>query len=82
MTSTSAVHAVGGLPHILDITDIAGHHIYDVIWFTVEIASYWIWLILELLAQEWVVMEKLRDYLLGPKITMYTDNNHSCMSRE
>ena len=31
MTSTSAVHAVGGVPHILDITDIARHHIYDVI---------------------------------------------------
>ena len=30
---------------------------------------------LELLALKWAVMEKLRDYLLGSKFTIYTDNN-------
>ena len=30
---------------------------------------------LELLALKWVVMEKCRDYLLGSKFTIYTDNN-------
>ena len=30
---------------------------------------------LELLALKWVVTEKLRDYLLGSKFTVYTDNN-------
>ena len=30
---------------------------------------------LEILALKWVVMEKLRDYLLGSKFTVYTDNN-------
>ena len=30
---------------------------------------------LELLALKWVVMEKLRDYPLGSKFTIYTDNN-------
>ena len=30
---------------------------------------------LELLAVKWAVMEKLRDYLLGSKFTVYTDNN-------
>ena len=30
---------------------------------------------LELLALKWEVMEKLRDYLLGSKFTIYTDNN-------
>ena len=30
---------------------------------------------LELLALKWAVMEKLRDYLLGSKFTVYTDNN-------
>ena len=30
---------------------------------------------LELLALKWVVMEKFRDYLLGSKFTIYTDNN-------
>ena len=30
---------------------------------------------LELLALKWVVMEKLGDYLLGSKFTIYTDNN-------
>ena len=30
---------------------------------------------LELLALNWVVMGKLRDYLLGSKFTIYTDNN-------
>ena len=30
---------------------------------------------LELLALKWVVMEKLRAYLLGSKFTVYTDNN-------
>ena len=30
---------------------------------------------LELLALKWAVMEKLRDYLLGSKLTIYTDNN-------
>ena len=30
---------------------------------------------LGLLALKWVVMEKLRDYLLGSMFTLYTDNN-------
>ena len=30
---------------------------------------------LELLAVKWVVMEKLRDYLLGSMFVVYTDNN-------
>ena len=30
---------------------------------------------LEMLGLMWVVMEKLRDYLLGSKFKMYTDNN-------
>ena len=30
---------------------------------------------LELLALKWAVTEKLRDYLLGSKFTVYTDNN-------
>ena len=30
---------------------------------------------LELLALKWVVTEKLRDYLLGSKFTVYTNNN-------
>ena len=30
---------------------------------------------LELLALKWAVMEKLRDYLLGSKFTIYADNN-------
>ena len=30
---------------------------------------------LELLALKWTVTEKLRDYLLGSKFTVYTDNN-------
>ena len=30
---------------------------------------------LELLALKWAVTEKLRDYLLGSKFTIYTDNN-------
>ena len=30
---------------------------------------------LELLTLKWAVMEKLRDYLLGSKFTVYTDNN-------
>ena len=30
---------------------------------------------LELLALRWAVTEKLRDYLLGSKFTVYTDNN-------
>ena len=30
---------------------------------------------LELLALKWVVTEKPRDYLLGSKFTVYTDNN-------
>ena len=30
---------------------------------------------LELLAVKWVVMERLRDYLLGSKFTGYTDNS-------
>ena len=29
---------------------------------------------LELLALKWAVMEKLKDYLLGSKFTVYTDN--------
>ena len=29
----------------------------------------------ELLALKWAVMEMLRDYLLGSKFTIYTDNN-------
>ena len=33
------------------------------------------WAKLELLALEWPVTEKLRDYLLGSKFTIYTDNN-------
>ena len=31
--------------------------------------------ILEFLALKRVVIEKLRDYLLGPKFSVYTDNN-------
>ena len=31
--------------------------------------------ILELLALKWAVTEKFRDYLLGLKFTVYTDNN-------
>ena len=30
---------------------------------------------LELLALKWAVLEKLRNYLLGSKFTIYTDNN-------
>ena len=30
---------------------------------------------LELLTLKWVMMEKVRDYLLGSKFTIYTDNN-------
>ena len=30
---------------------------------------------LELLVLKWAVTEKLRDYLLGSKFTIYTDNN-------
>ena len=30
---------------------------------------------LELLALKWAVTEKFRDYLLGSKFTVYTDNN-------
>ena len=30
---------------------------------------------LELLALKWAVIEKLRDYLLGSKFTVYTNNN-------
>ena len=30
---------------------------------------------LELLALKWAVTEKLRDYLLGSKFTIYTNNN-------
>ena len=30
---------------------------------------------LELLALRWAVTKKLRDYLLGSKFTVYTDNN-------
>ena len=30
---------------------------------------------LELLVLKWAVTEKLRDYLLGSKFTVYTDNN-------
>ena len=30
---------------------------------------------LELLVLKWMVTEKLRDYLLGSKFTIYTDNN-------
>ena len=30
---------------------------------------------LELLTLKWVVMEKLRDYLLGAMFAIYTDNN-------
>ena len=30
---------------------------------------------LQLLALKWVVTEKLRDYLLGSKFTVYTNNN-------
>ena len=30
---------------------------------------------LELLALKWAVIEKLRDYLLGSKLTVYTNNN-------
>ena len=30
---------------------------------------------LELLALRWAVTEKFRDYLLGSKFTIYTDNN-------
>ena len=30
---------------------------------------------LELLALKWVVMEKFRDYLLGSRFQVYTDNN-------
>ena len=30
---------------------------------------------LELLVLKWAVTEKLRDYILGSKFTIYTDNN-------
>ena len=30
---------------------------------------------LELLVLKWAVTEKLSNYLLGPKFTVYTDNN-------
>ena len=30
---------------------------------------------LELLTLKWAVMEKLRNYLLGSKFTIYIDNN-------
>ena len=42
MSSTSAVHAVRSLPHILNITDVAGHYIYNFIRFAVKVASYWV----------------------------------------
>ena len=37
---------------------------------------------LELLLLEWAVMEKLWDYLKGPKCTMYMDNNPLVYVRE
>ena len=37
---------------------------------------------LELLALKWVVTEKLRDYLLGSKFTIYADNNPLAYMKE
>ena len=37
---------------------------------------------LELLALKWAMMEKLQDFLLGSKFTMYTDNNPLAYVRE
>ena len=37
---------------------------------------------LELLALKWAVTEKLRDYLLGSKFTIYTDNNQLAYVKE
>ena len=37
---------------------------------------------LELLALKWAVTEKLRDYLLGSKFTVYTDNNPPAYVKE
>ena len=37
---------------------------------------------LELLALKWAMTEKLQDYLLGSKFTVYTDNNPLAYARE
>lgn len=36
---------------------------------------------LELLALKWAVTDKFRDYLLGSKFTVFTDNNPLCYLR-
>ena len=45
------------------------------LWFNEQLIQNYGSVNLEVLALEWVVMEKVRDYLLGSNITTYTDNN-------